>query len=231
MRVFEPRNGQQRFGLQPCQPHVAPAVADQRRVWRSGRVGKHSGRPTQVFIEQAAAFVVNVVAEAVVGGAQGDDGFEAWRTARGDLQAVEATPGNAHHADLAAAPGLLHQPGNHGFGIGQLLLGVFVEHDAVRVTVAAHVHPHAGVAVACQVGVGQGVAHDGAVALAVGQVFEHRRHRPFVSVGREPHPGRELSAVGQRNEQVGNFPDLAWKRLDRLHGASAFILIVSTARA
>ena len=35
VRVFQPGDGQQGLGLESRQPHLAPAVADQRRVWRA----------------------------------------------------------------------------------------------------------------------------------------------------------------------------------------------------
>ena len=168
---------------------------------------------------------MDVVAVAVVGGAQGDDGLEARWSARRNLQTIKATPRDAHHANLARAPGLLHQPGDHGLGVGQLLFGIFVKHDAVRVTVAAHVHPHAGIPMSCQVGVCQGIAHDGAVALAIGQVFKHCRHRVFIGIFWQPQPCSKLGTVGQGNQDVGDFADLARKRFDCLHGAGAFFVV------
>ena len=57
-------------------------------------------------IEQAAALVVDVVGIAVDGRAERDDRLQRRRLLGRHLQAVEAAPGDAHHADLAGAPGL-----------------------------------------------------------------------------------------------------------------------------
>ena len=168
VRVLQPVDGQQRLGVQALQPHGAPGVAHQRRVRRARGITKHGGRPAHVLGQEAAAFVVDVVGIAVVGGAQGDDGFQAFGLARCHLQAVKATPGDAHHAHAPGAPRLLAQPGNHRFGVLQFLLGIFVEHQALRIAIAAHIHANAGVAMAREIRVGKGVAHDGAVAFAVG---------------------------------------------------------------
>jgi hypothetical protein len=51
--------------------------------------------------------------------------------ARGDLQRVEAAPGNAEHADLAGAPALPRDPGDDFQRVVLLLLRVFIEHQAV----------------------------------------------------------------------------------------------------
>ena len=74
---------------------------------------------------------MDIVAVAVVGGAQGDDGLERGWTQRRHLQGVEAAPGNAHHANRAAAPTLPGQPGDDFDRIKQLLLRVLVMHQAI----------------------------------------------------------------------------------------------------
>ena len=219
VRVLQPRDRQQRLGLQPLQPHGAPALAHQGRVRRARGVGEHGGRPAQVFIQQAAALVVDVVAVAVVGGAQRDDGLQPGRAQGSHLQAVEAAPRNTHHADPPGAPGLPHQPRDHVHRVVQFLLRVFVEHQPVGVAVAAHVDPHAGITVAGDVGVRQGIAHMGAVALAVGQVLQDHRHRILVCVGRHPDARRQLRAVGQCDEGVGDFTHLAREGFDGFHGS------------
>ena len=186
VRVLKPVDGQQGPGLQALQPHGAPGFAHQRRVWRARGVAKHGGRPAHVFREQAAAFEVNVVGVAVVGRAQRNDGLQALGLARRHLQTIKAAPGDTHHADAPGTPWLRTQPGDDRFGVLQLLLGVLVVHQALRVAIAAHVHTDAGVAVAGQVGVREGVAHDGAVALAVGQVLQDGRYRVFGRVLGQP---------------------------------------------
>ena len=72
---------------------------------------------------------------------------------------------------------------------------VLVVGQAVGVAAAAHVDPHAGVAVAGQVGIQQLVAGGGAVALAVGQVLEHGRHRV---AARRPRAARSWRPGGCR---------------------------------
>ena len=70
------------------------------------------------------------------------------RTARGDLQPVEAAPGDPHHADRAVAPGLCGQPRDHLQRVVLLLGGIFVEQQPIRLAAAPDVDAHAGVAVA-----------------------------------------------------------------------------------
>ena len=57
---------------------------------------------------------------------------------------------------------------------------------------AADVDPHAGIAVAGQIGMGERVALIGAVALAVGQILQDRRHRILLGILRQPDAGGEL---------------------------------------
>ena len=125
--------------------------------------------------------------------------------------AVEAAPGNAHHADLAAAPGLRSRPGDDVAGVLQFLLGVFVLHQPVGIAVAAHVDAQAGIAVAGEIRMGQRVARRRAVALAVGQVLEDRRHRILVGIGRHPDPRRQPAAVRHDDAHVGEFDEVAGK--------------------
>ena len=80
---------------------------------------------------------------------------------------------------------------------------IFVVHQPVGLAVAAHVDADAGIAVAGEIGVGEGVAPGRAVALAVGQVFEDRRHRVALGVLRQPDAGGEAGAV-RRAESTGS---------------------------
>ena len=105
--VLQPVVDQQRLVLQPLQPHLAPALADQRRVRRMRLQREHGRGPGDVVDEHAAAHGVDVVGIAVVGRAQGDDGLQLRRPPRRHLQAVEAAPGDADHAAGPRAPGLL----------------------------------------------------------------------------------------------------------------------------
>ena len=130
-RMAQPIGGQEGFGGKTLQPHGAPALADQHRIGRAGGIGQHGAAPAEIFVDDAAALEMDVVGVAIIGRAQGDDGLERRRPAGGDLQAVEAAPGDPHHADAAGAPGLGGGPGDDGEGVVLLLPGIFVEHDAV----------------------------------------------------------------------------------------------------
>ena len=88
-------------------------------------------------------------------------------------------------------------------------LQVLVPHEAVGIAVAAHVDAHAGIAVAGDVGVGEGVAPSRAVALAVGQVFQDRRHRLRFGILGQPDAGRQPAAVGERDPGVLDLADRA----------------------
>jgi hypothetical protein len=53
---------------------------------------------------------VNIVVVAVDRSANRDHGLECGRFQRRDLQAIEAAPGDSHHAQVTVAPGLLRYP-------------------------------------------------------------------------------------------------------------------------
>ncbi len=72
----------------------------------------------------------------------------------------------------------------------------------MRFAAAAHIDAQAGIAVTGEIGMGQGVARGGAVAFAIGQIFENRRHRIVFGVGRQPGPRRQAAVVGQGDPQV-----------------------------
>ena len=171
----------------------------------------------EIVVEQAAAHEVDVVGVAVVGRAQRDHRLERRRPAGRDLQAVEAAPRDADHADGTRAPGLARDPGDHLQRVVLLLPGVLVEHQPVQLAVAAHVDPQAGVAVAGEVGMGQGIALRGAVPLAIGQILEDRRHRIGLGVLRQPDARREPAAVGKLDEQVLDLAHRARQVGDDLH--------------
>ena len=128
-------------------------------------------------VEQAAAHEMAIVGVAVVGRARRDDRLQRRRTLARDLQRVEAAPGDAHHADRAAAPGLRGEPGDHLDGVGLLLRQIFVGEQPVGIAGAAHVDAHRRIAVAGELGMHLAVAQHRAVAAPIGQIFEDRRHR------------------------------------------------------
>ena len=60
-----------------------------------------------------------------------------------------------------------------------------------------------------EIGVGERIAPSGAVALAVGQVFQDRRHRLRFGILGQPEPGRQPAAVGERDPRVLDLADRA----------------------
>ncbi len=150
---------------------------------------------------------MHVVGVAVVGEVHGDDGFELRRAAGGDLQGVEAAPRFAKEADVAGAPGLVGDPGQHGQGVVLLLGQVFVVQDAVGLAAAAHVHADGGVAVSGEVGVALGVAHGRSVPFAIRQIFQQGRNRVDLGVYGQPDARRQPRPVRQGNPGVFNLAD------------------------
>ena len=69
---------------------------------------------------------------------------------------------------------------------------VFISHKAIGIVVATHVHAHTGAAVAGNVGVCECVAQMRAVAFAVRQVLQDRRHPMFVRIHRAARAGAQM---------------------------------------
>ena len=193
--VLQPLLQPEPAALQPLQPHLAPALADDVGIRRQQVVHEEGGTPDQVLVEQAAAHVVDVVGVAVVGGAQRDDALQLRWLQCGYLQAVEAAPGDADHAHRAGTPRLRAYPAQHLDAVVQLLLQVLVLQHAVRLAAATQVHAHAGIAMTREPGVHRHVALGGEVALAVGDVLQDGRHR--LVVGRAPDARGQTATVGQ----------------------------------
>ena len=114
--------------------------------------------------------------------------------------------------------GCAGEPGDHVDRVLQFLLGILVVHQPFGIAVAAHVDADRGVAVAGEIRMGQRVARGGAVALAVGQMLEDRRHRVSRGVRRHPDPRRQPAAVRHDDAHVREFDDLAGKFGDGFHG-------------
>ena len=83
---------------------------------------------------------MNIVFIAIISGANGHDGFEGGRLACRHLQRIKPAPRNAEHAHLAIAPFLFGQPCDHFQRVILLLLGILIQHDAVAVARATHIH-------------------------------------------------------------------------------------------
>jgi hypothetical protein len=155
---------------------------------------------------------MDIVRVAVVGRADGDDGLEGGRSARRNLQSIEPAPGDSHHPDDAAAPGLRRQPRDHLHAIVLLLLGVLVEEQAIRLAATSNIDANAGVAVAGQIRMRQRVPLVSPVALAVGEILQDRRNRVLFGVIGQPDAGRQRRAVFQRDQHVLDDAHSARKR-------------------
>ena len=161
---------------------------------------------------------MHIVVVAVVGEADGDEGFQLRRAAGRDLQAVEAAPGFTEHAKTAVTPGLRSDPGHHFQAVVVFLLEIFVIQNAVGFTTAAQIYPDAGITVSGQVGVANGVTNGCSIVLAIGNVFQQGGKGPGFCLQRKPDPGGEPGAVGQRNPGIFNFADRVRKiGFDALH--------------
>ena len=118
-----------------------------RRRTRPARAGGRCTPPcrctqsTRSIALRIAAHVVDVVRVAVVGGVDRDDRVERGRALHRDLDRVEAAPRRPVHADLARAPVLLGEPGDHLADVGLLLRVVLVERDPLRRARPAEVEP------------------------------------------------------------------------------------------
>ena len=214
--MLQPLGQPQAAVLEAFLPHVAPAVADEQRVRRTGIGIEHGRGPREVVAEQTAAHVMNVVGVTVVGRTQRDDGLELGGLQRRDLQAVEPAPGDADHADIPGAPGLSAQPLENLDAIVELLLQVFITQYPIRFAAASHVDADAGIAVAGPVGMRLGIAHGRQIALAIRQVFENGRHGVALGIQRAPDAHRQPAAVGQR-DPVLFLVNLAGKVADDAH--------------
>ena len=206
-------------------PHIAPTFADDFGIGRQVIVGKHGRGPIEIILRKTPANPVNVRGVAVVSGAHGDDGLEGGRLARGNLQAIEAAPGDADHGHLAIAPALLCEPGNGFAAIKLFLNGVFVFDQSFAVAGAADIQAHAGVTVSCKIHMQALIPRAGAVAFAVGDIFENNGNGALFAVFRQPHLGRKLRSILQGNEDIFHGFDAAWKLCLNFRHPSIPILI------
>ena len=204
--VRGPERRKERQRVDAGQPVVAPAVAHDLGIERAGLIGQHDRAPPEVVVQQAAAHEMDVVAEPVVGEIDRDHCLEFRRPAGGDLQAVEPAPAFPHHPDIAAAPILRRDPGQHLKGVVLLLAQVFVGQVPVRIPRPAHVHTDRGIAVFGKIAVHRLVPRAGAVALAVGDIFQHSRDAAVLRPFGEPDARAKAAAVRQGDpDMLKNF--------------------------
>ncbi len=161
------------------------------------------------LVQQTAAFVVDVVGKPVHSRAQSDHRLQRRGLQCRHLQAVEPAPADAHHPHGPGAPILRCDPPNHLDRIRQFLRGIFILHHAFAVAIAANINAQAGIAVRREIRVCQRIPRAGAVALAVGQVFQDRRNRGRAGILGHPDPRRQPAAIGQHDPHVCDFPNLS----------------------
>src|SRR5262245_40698486 len=171
-----------------------------------------------------------VVGVAIVGGANGHDCLECRRTTRRNLKSIEPTPGDAHHPDNAAAPGLRGQPGYQLLAIVLLLFCVLVEEQAARIAATTNVDANASVAVACEIGMRQRVPLICPIALTVWKILQDRRNWVLFGVIGQPDAGSQRRAVFQRNQRVLDDTHGTWKSRNNHRRRSTPGTIIKPAR-
>ncbi len=186
-------------GLPAPLPLRAPVA--RRPLGGDGRQHAHRRHVVAVVDEvdqpQRVAAPVHVVGPAVVAGVDRHDRLERRRPLGRDLERVEAGVRRAEHPDVAVAPLLLGQPGDHGAEVGPLDERVLVGRVAGRRAGAAQVDAAHGVRVlVAEAAVALGVRR-GEVVLAVGQRLEQARLR-LGGVRQEERRG-QLDAVRHRD--------------------------------
>ena len=85
------------------------------------------------------------------------------------------------------------KPVDHFERVVLLLLGIFIMHQSFGIAIAAHVDAHRGIAMAGEIRMSELIAHDRPVALAIGEIFEDRRHRLLFGILRQPDARGEAS--------------------------------------
>ena len=216
-RMPHPNRRVQHRVLEPVTPALTPVGARQRRVRR--RVGRNQEHraPVEVFRQQAAALVVDIVGVAIVGRAHGDDRLELRWPPRRDLQRVEPAPGDTEHAHATAAPRLRFEPCKHLDDVVVLLLGVLVRHEAFGVAGAPQIEANGGITVTGHIGMQGFVTQSRKVPLAVGHALEQHRHRIGLGVVRQPDACSEPDPVAHRDPDIFDHPHRARKILDYAH--------------
>src|ERR1700732_1858886 len=92
-----------------------------------------------------------------------------------DLNRVEATPGNSHHADVTVGPRLLGKPIDYLKAILLFLVGVFaVGRISFTRARAANVHTRGNVATFYEIRMELPITRQGPIVFAVRQIFQDR---------------------------------------------------------
>src|SRR5438552_340354 len=163
---------------------------------------------------------MRVIGIPVISGAERDDRLQRAGRAGSDLKRIEAAPGDPEHAHGAIAPGLSREPGDYRDRIIVFSLRVLVECQSVGITRTANIDTDTGIAVASEIVVHGCVTAAHEIALAVGKVFEERRHRPVRRIRRQPDPSREPGPVRKWDPFVLDNSYRNWELGNGLHRAS-----------
>ena len=116
---------------------------------------------------------MDVIREPIDRRAQRNDCLQWLRGQSRNLQAVEPTPTDAHHANTPVAPGLCRNLSDDLHGVGEFAFRILVRHQPFAFAIAANVNTQAGVAALGEPRMRERVARAGPVAFAIRQVFEN----------------------------------------------------------
>ena len=196
--MFHPLGRPVGHGVEPFLPHVAPAVADDGRVWRHRVVELHDRAPPEIVACQHTAIEMDVFEPAVIRAHDRCDCLEGRRTSGRHLKRVVGPPRLAEHADSAIAPVLGSDPFNDADAVVGFDVRIFIEHHTFAVAAAALVDPDGGVAGIREKRVRGLVPHAGPITTSIGNIFQNAGDGFFTSPFRQPEPCRQFHAVRHR---------------------------------
>jgi hypothetical protein len=87
-------------------------------------------------------------------------------------------------------------PLHHLASVGKLLGGIFVLHQPFAIAVPAHINAKAGISALGEPRMRQGITRTGAIAFAIGKIFENHRNGIRGGIFGHPDPRRKAAAVG-----------------------------------
>ena len=196
--VAQPFLGEKRAAFEPLHPDLPPVLANECWVRRPRVEGHHHGGPRQqIEGERQAADVVDIVGVAIVGRTAGDNRLQLGRPMRRNLQAVEATPRDTHHPDVARAPCLRGNPLQDLEAIQLLLRVILIEQDTGGIAATANIYAHAGVAVAGKPRITHRVVARIRIAFPIRDILQDRWYRLLRRCDREPEAGSKDRSVGK----------------------------------